>query len=89
MGSKHVGRKPGDAEEIDVPSGQDLKAPQIVQVESEEESMEGIPDAEKMKRMTILEKERLLKQAVKEENYTEAAKLRDEIQLLKGEEDKK
>ena len=89
MGSKHVGRKPGDAEEIDVPSGKESKAPQIMQVETKADEMEGIPEAEKMKRMTILEKERLLKQAVKEENYTEAAKLRDEIQLLKGEEDKK
>ena len=47
------------------------------------------PDEEKAKSLLILEKERLLKQAVKEENYIEAAKLRDEISALKGEEDAK
>jgi protein arginine kinase activator len=92
MGSKHVGRKPGVSDEIDVPAnievpGKDeTAAPVFTQVETKADEQ---PDEEKAKSLLILEKERLLKQAVKEENYLEAAKIRDEIQALKGEEEQK
>lgn len=92
MGSKHVGRKPGISDEIDVPAGIDIpegqeeKAPVITQVETK---VDELSDEERGKHLQILEKEKLLKQAVQEENYIEAAKIRDEIQALKGEEDKK
>lgn len=86
MGSKHVGRKPGisDAQKVNVDPEEEV--PVFTQVETKADEL---PDEEKAKHLTILEKERLLKKAVQEENYTEAAKLRDEIQALKGEEDKK
>lgn len=91
MGSKHVGRRPGASDEIDVPAGIDIpegteEKPIITQVETK---VDELTDEERGKHLLILEKEKLLKQAVKEENYIEAAKLRDEIQALKGEEDKK
>ena len=92
MGSKHVGRKPGiedggaQTSEVDIPDGKDLETPVFTQVSTKADEQ---PDEEKAKSLLILEKERLLKQAVKEENYIEAAKIRDEIQALKGEEDAK
>ena len=89
MGAKHMGRKPGKSGDIDLPVDLNEKAPTIKQVHTKADDLEDLPEAEKEKRMQIMEKERLLKQAVKEENYTEAARLRDEIQALKGEEDKK
>ena len=92
MGSKHVGRKPGSGDsidvpvELDIPDGKELETPVFTQVSTKADEQ---PDEEKAKSLLILEKERLLKQAVKEEKYIEAAKLRDEIQALKGEEDTK
>ena len=92
MGSKHVGRKPGiedggaQTSEVDILDGKDLETPVFTQVSTKADEQ---PDEEKAKSLLILEKERLLKQAVKEENYIEAAKIRDEIQALKGEEDAK
>ena len=86
MGSKHVGRKPGISDAAEVNEDPEEEVPVFTQVETKADEL---PDEEKAKHLTILEKERLLKKAVQEENYTEAAKLRDEIQELKGEEDKK
>ena len=84
MGSKHVGRKPGDSGSINVPAGQEIEAPTFKQVETKADSLEELPAEEKAKRLLIMEKEHFLQQAV-----TEAAKLRDEISALKGEEGKK
>ena len=89
MGSKHVGRQAGKPSRINIPATKEEEAPTFTQVETKADELELLPEAEKAKRMLIMEKERLLKQAVKEENYTEAAKLRDEIQAIKGEEDNK
>ena len=83
MGMKHVGRIPGKE------GASSAEKEELHQVETESDAMAGLSDEEKEKRKTILEKEALLKKAVQEENYLEAAKLRDEIQALKKEEEGK
>ncbi|MBO4688772.1 MAG: UvrB/UvrC motif-containing protein [Clostridiales bacterium] len=88
MGSKHVGRKPGASGSIEIPAETD-ELPIIKQVDTPSDEMENLSEKEKAKRLLIQEKEKLLKQAIKEENYQEAAKLRDEIRAIKGEEDDK
>ncbi|MBO4473420.1 MAG: UvrB/UvrC motif-containing protein [Clostridiales bacterium] len=86
MGSKHVGRKPGASGSIEIPSETD-ELPIIKQVDTPADEVENLSEEEKAKRLLLQEKEKLLKQAIKEENYQEAAKLRDEIRAIKGEED--
>ena len=53
------------------------------------DEMGDLSEEEKAKKLLIMQKEKLLKEAVKAENYQEAAKLRDEIRAIKGEEDDK
>lgn len=88
MGSKHVGRKPGTADDIVAADDREIPTPTIKQVETPEDPFAGLSEEEKVKKWKIMEKERQLKQAVKEENYAEAAKLRDEIQAMKEEGEK-
>ena len=88
MGSKHVGRKPGNTGDVDAITEKEKETPTFTQIETPADSFEGLPEEEKNRKMTIMEKERLLKKAVKEENYAEAAKLRDEISALKKEGEK-
>lgn len=86
MGMKHVGRIPAKKSEEEDPSGKesDVKLHQV-----DTDPFAGLSEEEKEKKKTILEKEALLKKAVQEENYLEAAKLRDEIQALKNSEEGK
>ena len=86
MGMKHVGRLPAKNSEKEDPSGKesDVKLHQV-----DTDPFAGLSEEEKEKKKTILEKEALLKKAVQEENYLEAAKLRDEIQALKNSEEGK
>ena len=60
--------------------------PEIRQVETEADVLVGLSPEEKEKKQLILEKERALQEAIKKEDYLEAAKLRDEIKAIKGEE---
>ena len=88
MGSKHVGRKPGASGGAEILPEED-ETPLIRQVDTPADELENASEEEKERRLLIMEKEKLLKQAVKEENYAEAAKLRDEISALKDKEDEK
>ncbi len=89
MGSKHVGRKPGASGSIELPMDDEEEKPVIRQVDTLADEMGDLSEEEKAKKLLIMQKEKLLKEAVKAENYQEAAKLRDEIRAIKGEEDDK
>ena len=89
MGSKHVGRKPGASGNIELPMDDEEEKPVIRQVDTLADEMGDLSEEEKAKKLLIMQKEKLLKEAVKAENYQEAAKLRDEIRAIKGEEDDK
>ncbi|MBO4494802.1 MAG: UvrB/UvrC motif-containing protein [Clostridiales bacterium] len=85
MGMKHVGRLPGkDGENVAFSEMPDKTELHEVETDSDV-LLEDLPEEEKDKKMQILKKEKLLKKAVEEEDYLEAAKLRDEIRALKGE----
>jgi len=84
MGMKHVGRLPGkDGGNIgfsDIPGKTELH-----EVETDADVLlEDLPEEEKETKLEIMKKEKLLKKAVEEEDYLEAAKLRDEISALKN-----
>ncbi len=85
MGVKHLGRKPGNAGNIEPAAGKEEGDTTIKQVETVADTLVDLPKEEKEKRLKILEKEKLLEEAVKKEEYLEAAKIRDEIQKLKEE----
>lgn len=86
MGVNHLGRKAGSASETEVTAEKEKDEPEIRQVETVADVLVDLPEEEKEKRKQILEKERALQEAIKKEDYLEAAKLRDEIKALKGEE---
>lgn len=86
MGSKHLGRTPGNAGGIELHDEDGKGEPEIRQVETEADVLVGLSPEEKEKKQLILEKERALQEAIKKEDYLEAAKLRDEIKAIKGEE---
>lgn len=86
MGSRHLGRKPGNADASVGTDEKEQDEPEIRQVETVADTLADLPKEEKEKRVKILEKEKELQEAIKKEDYLAAAKIRDEIKALKEEE---